>query len=460
MTDTAAREFSTVGVIGLGTMGAGIAEVFARNGYSVIGVELNDGGVERGRQHLEHSTGRAVKREKMTEEQQAELLGRITLTTDMTALSAADLVVEAVVESLAIKKSIFAKLDGIVRDDAILATNTSSLSVTEISTANSMPGRVIGVHFFNPAPGAEPRRDHPHRRHRACRPRAGAGRAARPRQEPGRLRRQGRLHRQHPALRLPQPRRGDVRGQVRLARGHRRRHALRVRLPDGSARAARPDRARHGLRDPRHDVQAGSRPAARAGADPQAVRHRRPARSQVGSRLLHLRGPRQPRRRGRRPDAERGRQAAPAPRHPVRRRRRHRHDGRGHRRGVRQGGPRRALHRPRPGQGRRRRRHHHQELRQADPARARHRGAEGRGARSGARHHLARRPPRRRPGRGGHRRGPGDQDDALREPRRDLQAWLRSSRPPRRRCRSSRWPRSPSARRTSSACTSSTPRRS
>ncbi len=83
MTDETSRAFSTVGVIGLGTMGAGIAEVFARNGYTVIGVELNDGGLERGRQHLEHSTGRAVKREKMTVEQQDELLGRITLTTDM-----------------------------------------------------------------------------------------------------------------------------------------------------------------------------------------------------------------------------------------------------------------------------------------------------------------------------------------------------------------------------------------
>ena len=71
MTETATREFTTIGVIGLGTMGAGIAEVFARNGYQVIGVELNETGVERGRQHLEHSTGRAVKREKMTEEQQA-----------------------------------------------------------------------------------------------------------------------------------------------------------------------------------------------------------------------------------------------------------------------------------------------------------------------------------------------------------------------------------------------------
>ncbi len=146
------REFTTVGVIGLGTMGAGIAEVFARNGYAVIGVEVDETGVERGREHLEHSTGRAVKRAKMTEDQQAELLGRITLTTDMADLAVADLVVEAVIESIELKKAIFRSLDGVVRDDAVLATNTSSLSVTEISTASAKPGRVVGVHFFNPAP--------------------------------------------------------------------------------------------------------------------------------------------------------------------------------------------------------------------------------------------------------------------------------------------------------------------
>lgn len=152
MTETATHEFTTVGVIGLGTMGAGIAEVFARNGYAVIGVEVNEAAVQRGREHLEHSTGRAVKREKMTQEQADELLGRITLTTDMKDLADADLVVEAVIESLEVKKSIFRTLDDIVRPDAILATNTSSLSVTEISTANARPGRVVGVHFFNPAP--------------------------------------------------------------------------------------------------------------------------------------------------------------------------------------------------------------------------------------------------------------------------------------------------------------------
>jgi len=147
-----ARSFSTIGVIGLGTMGAGIAEVFARNGYAVVGVEKDEEGLARGRQHLEHSTARAVKREKMTEAEQAELLGRITFTTALKDLTDADLVVEAVVESLETKKAIFRELDSIVSPQTVLATNTSSLSVTEISTANSHPGRVIGVHFFNPAP--------------------------------------------------------------------------------------------------------------------------------------------------------------------------------------------------------------------------------------------------------------------------------------------------------------------
>lgn len=141
-----------VGVVGLGTMGAGIAEVFARNGYDVVGVEANDDGVRRGREHLEHSTGRAVSRGKLTEAEQSDLLGRIALTTEIADLAACDLVVEAVIESLEIKKSIFSALDAVVAPNAILATNTSSLSVTEIATANSRPGRVLGVHFFNPAP--------------------------------------------------------------------------------------------------------------------------------------------------------------------------------------------------------------------------------------------------------------------------------------------------------------------
>src|SRR3954462_15515201 len=118
---TAGRTFKTIGVVGLGTMGAGIAEVFARNGFNVVGVELNDEAVDRGRQHLEHSTGRAVKRGKLSEADQAELLGRISFTTTMKDLHEADFVIEAVVESLDVKKAIFAELEGIVAPEAILA---------------------------------------------------------------------------------------------------------------------------------------------------------------------------------------------------------------------------------------------------------------------------------------------------------------------------------------------------
>ncbi|MCW2820174.1 MAG: 3-hydroxybutyryl-CoA dehydrogenase, partial [Marmoricola sp.] len=147
-----AREFTTIGVVGLGTMGAGIAEVFARHGYDVVGVEVDEDGTARGRQHLENSTARAVKRGKLSEAEQAELLGRVRFATSMQDLKDADLVVEAVVESISVKKDIFRQLESVVRADAVLATNTSSLSVTEISTANAHPGRVVGVHFFNPAP--------------------------------------------------------------------------------------------------------------------------------------------------------------------------------------------------------------------------------------------------------------------------------------------------------------------
>ena len=151
MTSTG-REFRSIGVIGLGTMGAGIAEVFARNGYQVVGVELTDESLERGRQHVQHSTDRAVKRGKLSAEDQQELIGRVTFTTNLSDVKDCNLVVEAVIEHLDVKQDLFRRLDAVVGPDAVLAMNTSSLSVTEISTATSHPGRVIGVHFFNPAP--------------------------------------------------------------------------------------------------------------------------------------------------------------------------------------------------------------------------------------------------------------------------------------------------------------------
>lgn len=147
-----AREFSKVGVIGLGTMGAGIVEVFARNGIDVVAVEVDQAAVEKGRGVLEHSTGRAVSRGKLSEEDQAALHARVHFTSSLDELADCQLVVEAVPEHLELKKELFGKLDAIVGPDAVLATNTSSLSVTEIAVATGNPKRVVGMHFFNPAP--------------------------------------------------------------------------------------------------------------------------------------------------------------------------------------------------------------------------------------------------------------------------------------------------------------------
>jgi len=149
---TSGRDFRTIGVVGLGTMGAGIAEVFARNGYDVVGIELAEDSLERGRQHVEHSTGRAVRRDKLSEEDQAALIDRIRFSTTLEDVKSCDLVVEAVVERLLVKQELLRRLDDIVAPDAVLATNTSSLSVTEIGAATGRPGRVVGLHFFNPAP--------------------------------------------------------------------------------------------------------------------------------------------------------------------------------------------------------------------------------------------------------------------------------------------------------------------
>ncbi|GAB2922507.1 3-hydroxybutyryl-CoA dehydrogenase [Rhodococcus aerolatus] len=147
-----AREFSTIGVVGLGTMGAGIAEVMARSGLDVIAAEGDEAGAQRGRDHLRHSTDRAVARGKLDAAEAEALLARITITTSLQDLADVDLVVEAVPERIELKAQVLGTLDSVVRPEVILASNTSSLSVTELSVKTSRPGRVVGVHFFNPAP--------------------------------------------------------------------------------------------------------------------------------------------------------------------------------------------------------------------------------------------------------------------------------------------------------------------
>ncbi|WP_346538505.1 3-hydroxybutyryl-CoA dehydrogenase [Micromonospora sp. DPT] len=147
-----AREFTSVGVVGLGTMGAGIVEVFARNGIDVVAVEISAAALERGRVTLTGSTDRAVAKGKLAAADRDALLSRVNFQVGLDALHSVDLVIEAVPEHLDLKQRIFAELDRVCKPEAILATNTSSLSVTEISVATTRPNQVIGIHFFNPAP--------------------------------------------------------------------------------------------------------------------------------------------------------------------------------------------------------------------------------------------------------------------------------------------------------------------
>jgi 3-hydroxybutyryl-CoA dehydrogenase len=141
-----------VGVVGLGTMGAGIAQVSVTAGHETVGREVDLSLGERGRATIERYLGRAVEKEKLSADERDAALGRLSLTTELSDLADCDLVIEAIVEELDAKRELFAELDRITRPDAVLATNTSALSVTEIAAATQHPERVVGMHFFNPAP--------------------------------------------------------------------------------------------------------------------------------------------------------------------------------------------------------------------------------------------------------------------------------------------------------------------
>ena len=138
-------------VIGAGTMGAGIVQAFAQKGYEVIVRDIKDEFVDRGIAGINKSLSKLVAKGKVTEEFKEEVLSRITGTTDLSMAADCDLVIEAAVENMAIKKEIFAELDKICKAETILASNTSSLSITEVASATNRPDRVIGMHFFNPA---------------------------------------------------------------------------------------------------------------------------------------------------------------------------------------------------------------------------------------------------------------------------------------------------------------------
>jgi 3-hydroxybutyryl-CoA dehydrogenase len=147
-----AREIRKVGVVGLGTMGAGIAQIAVQSGHETVGREVNQELAERGRATIDRYLTRGVEKGRLTDEERSAALDRLTLTTELSALADCDLVIEAIVEELEAKRELFGELDAVVAPDAVLATNTSALSVSEIAAATERPERVVGMHFFNPAP--------------------------------------------------------------------------------------------------------------------------------------------------------------------------------------------------------------------------------------------------------------------------------------------------------------------
>lgn len=141
-----------IGVLGTGTMGAGIIQVLAQNGYDVVLRARRQTSVDKGIATVEKNLSKMVAKEKITEEQKTEIMGRVQGSTDIAIVKDADLIIEAATEDMEAKKALFAELDELVKPECIIATNTSSLSITEIASATKRPDKIIGMHFFNPVP--------------------------------------------------------------------------------------------------------------------------------------------------------------------------------------------------------------------------------------------------------------------------------------------------------------------
>jgi len=145
-------EIKTVGVAGAGIMGAGIVQVCAQAGYRVVVSEINDELLQKGLGTVDHFLGRAVKKEKITAETKDEILGRIQGTTDRKDFKDCDLIVEAIIENLDLKKEMFKQLDEVCPPHALLTSNTSSMTITEMAAVTERMDKVAGLHFFNPVP--------------------------------------------------------------------------------------------------------------------------------------------------------------------------------------------------------------------------------------------------------------------------------------------------------------------
>ncbi|TLS36687.1 3-hydroxybutyryl-CoA dehydrogenase [Pseudalkalibacillus caeni] len=145
-------QIKTIMVIGAGQMGSGIAQVCAANGYDVYMHDLKEEFTQRGMNGIDKNLSRQVKKERMTEDEKQETLNRLRPTTDLDDAVHADIIIEAAVENMEVKCNLFSRLDGIAQEHAILATNTSSLPITEIAASTKRPKQVIGMHFMNPVP--------------------------------------------------------------------------------------------------------------------------------------------------------------------------------------------------------------------------------------------------------------------------------------------------------------------
>ncbi len=145
-------DIKRIGVIGAGTMGGGIAQVAAQIGCDVVMRDVEDAYVERGMKNIEKSLSKAVEKGKLEADAKGAVLGRIKGTTEISDVGEVDFVIEAVIEDLELKKTVFAELDELCRPEVVLASNTSSMSLTEIAAATRRPDKICGMHFFNPVP--------------------------------------------------------------------------------------------------------------------------------------------------------------------------------------------------------------------------------------------------------------------------------------------------------------------
>ena len=145
-------ELKTIGIVGAGTMGNGIAQAFAVSGFDVILTDISEAAVQKGVATIAGSLDRLIKKEKMTAEQKAAALAKIQTATDVVALKSVDLIIEAATENFELKTKIFKQLDELAKPEAIIASNTSSISITKLAATTKRPAQVIGMHFFNPVP--------------------------------------------------------------------------------------------------------------------------------------------------------------------------------------------------------------------------------------------------------------------------------------------------------------------